>query len=213
MNMVLLWRKRRLAMKRSAADAAVTRGDIIRAARTLFSERDFAQSTTNEIARGAGVTEGAFFHHFKGKQDLFAEVVRQLQKEFDKAVFEAAAKAPSGIQRFLTGARASLQLSQKREYLRIVLIDAPGILGHMQWKEIDTSIALEAIEPALRLLVGNKSVPKSRLRATALTMLGLLNESCFALARKDPCVAEDDVIDAVEAILKQWIATNQGAKA
>lgn len=211
--MVLLWRKRRLAMKRSAADAAITRGDIIRAARALFSEKGFAQSTTNEIARGAGVTEGAFFHHFKGKQDLFAEVVRQLQKEFDKAVFEAAAKAPPGVIRFLTGARASLQLSQNPEYLRIVLIDAPGILGHMQWKEIDTSIALDAIEPALRLLVGNKSVSTSRLRATALTMLGLLNESCFALARKDPCVAENDVIDAVEAILKQWIATNQGAKA
>lgn len=200
-------------MKRSAADAAITREDIIRAARKLFSEKGFAQSTTSEIARSAGVTEGAFFHHFKGKQDLFAEVVRQLQKEFDKAVFEAASNVPAGVKRFLTGARASLQLSQKPEYLRIVLIDAPGILGHMQWKEIDTGIALEAIEPALCLFAGNNSMPKSRLRATALTMLGLLNEACFALARKDPCVAEDDVIDAIEAILKQWIATNQGARA
>lgn len=213
MNIVLLWSKRRLAMKRSAADAAITRGDIIRTARKLFSEKGFAQSTTIEIARGAGVTEGAFFHHFKGKRDLFAEVVRQLQREFDSAVSEAASKVPSGIFRFLTGARASLQLSQRPEYLRIVLIDAPGILGQMQWKEIDTGIALEAIEPALHLLAGGKSVQKSRLRVTALAILGLLNESCFALAGNDSNVAEDDVIETVEAILNQWIATNQGAKA
>lgn len=198
-------------MKRSAADAAITRGDIIRTARKLFSDKGFAQSTTSEIARGAGVTEGAFFHHFKGKQELFAEVVRQLQREFDQAVSEAAAKAPPGIVRFLAGARASLQLSQKQEYLRIVLIDAPGILGHMQWKEIDTSIALEAIEPALRLLAGNRSVPKTRLRATALSILGLLNESCFALAGKDPCVNEVDVLQTIEAILNLWMATTQSA--
>lgn len=200
-------------MKRSAADAAITRGDIIRTARKLFSDKGFAQSTTSEIARGAGVTEGAFFHHFKGKQELFAEVVRQLQREFDKSVSEAASKAPPGIVRFLAGARASLQLSQKQEYLRIVLIDAPGILGHMQWKEIDTSIALEAIEPALRLLAGNKSVPKTRLRATALSILGLLNESCFALASKDPCVDEVDVLETIEAILNLWLATTQSASA
>lgn len=200
-------------MKRNAADAAITRRDIIRAARTLFTDKGFAQSTTNEIARGAGVTEGAFFHHFKGKQDLFAEVVRQLQKEFDRAVFEAAIKAPAGMTQFLAGARASLQLCQKPEYLRIVLIDAPGILGSMQWKEIDSALALEAIEPALLLLVENKPVSKSRLRATALTILGLLNESCFALARNDSVIAEDDIIDAIEAILNQWIATNQAEKA
>lgn len=200
-------------MKRSAADAAITRGDIIRTARKLFSDKGFAQSTTSEIARGAGVTEGAFFHHFKGKQELFAEVVRQLQREFDKSVSEAASKAPPGIVRFLEGARASLQLSQKQEYLRIVLIDAPGILGHMQWKEIDTNIALEAIEPALRLLAGNRSVPKTRLRATALSILGLLNEACFALASKDPCVDEIDVLETIEAILNLWMATTHSASA
>lgn len=200
-------------MKRSAADAAITRGDIIRTARRLFSDKGFAQSTTSEIARGAGVTEGAFFHHFKGKQELFAEVVRQLQREFDKSVSESAAKAPPGIVRFLAGARASLQLSQKQEYLRIVLIDAPGILGHMQWKEIDTNIALEAIEPALRLLAGNRSVPKTRLRATALSILGLLNEACFALASKDPCVDEVDVLETIEAILNLWMATTHSPSA
>ncbi|WP_430443907.1 TetR/AcrR family transcriptional regulator [Sphingorhabdus contaminans] len=200
-------------MKRSAADAAITRGDIIRTARKLFSDKGYAQSTTSEIARGAGVTEGAFFHHFKGKRELFAEVVRQLQREFDRAVSDAAIEAPPGIVRFLAGARASLQLSQKQEYLRIVLIDAPGILGHMQWKEIDTSIALEAIEPALRSLAGNRTVPKTRLRATALSILGLLNESCFALASKDPCVDEVDVLETIEAILNLWITTIQSASA
>ncbi len=193
-------------MKRSAADAAITRGNIVRAARVLFSEKGYAHSTTNEIARVAGVTEGAFFHHFKGKQELFAEVVHHLQIEFDGEVFKTAIVETDGMQRFLAGARASLRLSQQPEYLRIVLIDAPGILGHLQWKEIDTGIALQSIEPALRLLLGNNSVSQTRLRATALMLLGLLNESCFALARKDPMVAEDDIIDLVKAILEQWIA-------
>lgn len=193
-------------MKRSAADAAITRGNIVRAARVLFAEKGYAHSTTNEIARYASVTEGAFFHHFKGKQELFAEVVQQLQIEFDGEVFKTAIVETDGMERFLAGSRASLRLSQQPEYLRIVLIDAPGILGHLQWKEIDTGIAIQSIEPALQLLVGNTPVSQSRLRATALTLLGLLNESCFALARKDPFVVEDDIIDTVKAILEQWIA-------
>jgi AcrR family transcriptional regulator len=195
-------------MKRSAADAAITRGNIVRAARVLFSEKGYAHSTTNEIARVAGVTEGAFFHHFKGKQELFAEVVQQIQIEFDNAVFKTAIVETDGMLRVLAGARASLRLSQEPEYLRIVLIDAPGILGHLQWKEIDTGIALQSIEPALQLLLGNLPVSQSRLRATALTLLGLLNEACFALARKDPFVAEDDIIDAIRSILDQWIASH-----
>ena len=192
-------------MKRSAADAAITRGNIVRAARVLFSEKGYAHSTTNEIARCAGVTEGAFFHHFKGKQELFAEVVQHIQIEFDSEVFKSAIVETDGLQRFLAGARASLRLSQEPEYLRIVLIDAPGILGHLQWKEIDTGIALQSLEPALQLLLGNIPVSQSRMRATALTLLGLLNESCFALARKDPFVAEEDVIESIKAILEQWI--------
>lgn len=192
-------------MKRSAADAAITRDGIVRAARILFAEKGFSKSTTHEIARQAGVTEGAFFHHFKMKQELFAEVVRQLQNEFDAAVFKAAAVETDGVQRFLAGAKASLRLSQDSEYLRIVLIDAPGILGHMQWKEIDTGIALQSIESALRNLIGHRPASRTRLRATALTLLGLLNESCFALARKDPFVAEDDILFAIHAILTQWI--------
>lgn len=195
-------------MKRSAADAAITRGNIVRAARVLFSEKGYSHSATQEIARCAGVTEGAFFHHFKGKQELFAEVVQQIQVEFDNSVFKAAIVETDGMLRFLAGARASLRLSQEPEYLRIVLIDAPGILGHLQWKEIDTGIALQSIEPALQLLLGNIQVSRSRLRATALTLLGLLNESCFALARKDPYVAEDDIIDAIRAILDQWMVSH-----
>lgn len=194
-------------MKRSAADAAITRGNIVRAARVLFSQKGYAYSTTNEIARHAGVTEGAFFHHFKGKQELFAEVVQRMQIEYDSEVFKAAIVETDGVQRFLAGSRASLRLSQQPEYLRIVLIEAPGILGNSQWKEIDTGIALQSIEPALQLLIDKVPVSQSRLRATALTLLGLLNESCFALARKDPFVAEDDIIDSIKAILEQWIAS------
>ncbi len=53
------------------------RESILHAAARLFGERPFAQVTTVEIAREAGVARGLLNHYFQDKRGLYLEVVRR----------------------------------------------------------------------------------------------------------------------------------------
>jgi TetR/AcrR family transcriptional repressor of nem operon len=59
-----------------------TRQRILRSAARLFNRRGFADVTIDEIMTEAGLTHGGFYRHFGGKDELYAEAVRQfLHKE------------------------------------------------------------------------------------------------------------------------------------
>ena len=52
----------------------MTRKALLDAARTLFGERGYGATSLDEVAQAAKVTKGALYHHFEGKQELFAAV-------------------------------------------------------------------------------------------------------------------------------------------
>ncbi len=56
----------------------VRRGQILSAARRLFSERGFSAVSTTEIAAEAGVARGLINHYFGTKRELYVEVVREM---------------------------------------------------------------------------------------------------------------------------------------
>lgn len=61
-----------------------TREKIVEAARSLFAEKGFDRTTTAEIAREAGISEGTIYRHFKSKRELLMEcVIPVLQKIID----------------------------------------------------------------------------------------------------------------------------------
>ena len=66
----------------------------------LFMEKGFEQTTVLDIVAGlGGMTRGAFYHHFKSKEDVLNAL---LERHFgDEAVFEeaAAADVENGLQR------------------------------------------------------------------------------------------------------------------
>ncbi len=61
-----------------------TREKIVETARSLFAEKGFDRTTTAEIAREAGISEGTIYRHFKSKKELLMEcVIPVLQKIVD----------------------------------------------------------------------------------------------------------------------------------
>jgi TetR/AcrR family transcriptional regulator, transcriptional repressor for nem operon len=54
-----------------------TRERIVRSARRLFNRRGFAEVTIDEIMTAAGLTHGGFYRHFKTKDELYSEALRQ----------------------------------------------------------------------------------------------------------------------------------------
>lgn len=61
--------------------ALATREKILKAAADLFAVKGFHNTKLDDVRREAGVTTGAFFHHFRDKDDLgFAVLDRHMQK-------------------------------------------------------------------------------------------------------------------------------------
>jgi AcrR family transcriptional regulator len=59
------------------AEAEQTREALLAAAIEVFLERGISRATLDQIARGAGVTRGAVYWHFRDKHEIFAALERR----------------------------------------------------------------------------------------------------------------------------------------
>ena len=58
--------------------ASAQREHILDSAATVFTRRGFERATTKLIAAEAGLSEGALYHHFRGKRDLLTGVLQRV---------------------------------------------------------------------------------------------------------------------------------------
>lgn len=66
-------------VRRTPAAAQQTRLRIVAAAAVVFCRQGVSKSTLEDVARQAGVTRGAVYWHFKGKQELLGELLESRQ--------------------------------------------------------------------------------------------------------------------------------------
>ncbi|MGW7528783.1 ScbR family autoregulator-binding transcription factor [Streptomyces sp. NPDC054783] len=71
------------------ARAAQTRAQVLAAAAELFAERGFPHTSIAGIAEQVGMTKGALYFHFRDKEDIAAEVVRELYDRWRELAEEA----------------------------------------------------------------------------------------------------------------------------
>jgi AcrR family transcriptional regulator len=63
-----------------------TRARIMEAAIKLFSTRGYNKASVDDICEEAGISKGAFYHHFKSKQALFLSLLDGWLQFVDNAV-------------------------------------------------------------------------------------------------------------------------------
>jgi len=68
------------------ARAIKTRDRILREAAQMFALKGFHDTKVDELIKAAEVTSGAFFHHFKGKEDLGFAVIDYHMEERCRAL-------------------------------------------------------------------------------------------------------------------------------
>src|SRR3954470_24740324 len=127
------------ASRRTQAERSeATRGALIEAARPLFAVRGYAGVGTEQIVRAAGVTRGALYHHFEGKEGLLAAVYEQIEADLaERIVARAGAVGDDGpLAELAAGVDVLLDAARDPEVHRIVLLDAPAVLGWERWREI-----------------------------------------------------------------------------
>ncbi|HVN14225.1 MAG TPA: TetR/AcrR family transcriptional regulator [Anaerolineales bacterium] len=63
-----------------------TRAKIMKSAVDLFSVRGYTTASVDDICKEAGISKGAFYHHFESKQALFLALLDGWLKTIDNAI-------------------------------------------------------------------------------------------------------------------------------
>jgi AcrR family transcriptional regulator len=92
------------------------RGRLARCALELYSERGFEQTTVEDIAERAGVTERTFFRHFADKREVLFDGSAELQQRLVDAIASAPADLPPIEVVGRAFAEAGAMLEQRREH-------------------------------------------------------------------------------------------------
>jgi len=68
------------------ARSAATRQALLEAAERLFATRGYLAVSVDEMCRAAGVSKGAFYHHFPSKQAVFLALLEAWLQRLQKAL-------------------------------------------------------------------------------------------------------------------------------
>src|SRR5262245_23772368 len=110
-------------------DPEARRQAILAAALAVFTAEGFAAAKLDHVAERAGVAKGTIYLHFKDKQDLFEQMVREAVSPVI-ARLEALAQLPDmPVDMILQGMfnlfRTEVLGTQRKDLLRLVLTEGP----------------------------------------------------------------------------------------
>ncbi len=184
--------------------SAATRQRLVTAARELFGARGYADVGTEEIVRAAGVSRGALYHQFRDKADLFAAVAEEIEAEIVERIAADAAGAaadPAGVLRI--GARLFLDACAEPEVERIILLDAPAVLGWEAWRDLAGRYGLGLVQLALQTAMDAGAIIHQPVVPLAHVLTGALNEGALYVARaEDPPAAREQCAVIFDRILR-----------
>jgi AcrR family transcriptional regulator len=185
-----------------AEQIAQTRAALVLAGRTLFGRAGFAATSVDDLAREAGVTTGALYHHFPTKAALFEAVFELIHAELMAASGQAAQGADGVVEALAAAFDAFLDKVLEPDVQRIIITDAPAVLGPARFTELDERYAFAAIVAALQAAARSGALRADDPPTLARLLLGMLTRGGMLIASAaDPVTTRDSVAATMRAIL------------
>jgi AcrR family transcriptional regulator len=161
-----------------------TRARLLETGRELFGSRGYQDTSLDDLVAAAGVTKGALYHHFNGKDDLFRAVFEQIKREVSEQV-GSTFLGSDPWQALLAGCQAMVDAQLDPAVRQIVLLDGRSVLGWDRAREIDARYTTAVLRGALRRAMQSGVIERRPLRALALMLNGALGEACFYVVDSD----------------------------
>lgn len=200
--------KRRTQAERSAA----TRVALVEAARRLFAAQGFAGVGTEAIVREASVSRGALYHQFADKTELFAAVLEDVERDVSQHLAEVAgAAAEAGfVEVMLAAQEAWLELCERPDIQRIVLVDGPSVLGWIRWREICQPHVLGLIRALLDQGIAAGQVEQQPVVPLSHALIAVADEAALYVASAaDPATARREMVDVTRRFLSALTTTTE----
>ena len=195
-------------MDRRQDRGQATRDQLVTEATRLFAERGFDATSVEAVLDAAGVSRGSLYHHFKSKDALFEAVLDAAEVRIGEATLIAAAGAgPDPVDVLRAGALEWIRLAGDPVVQRIVLIDAPAVLGWERWREIEEQNALGNLRLAMQAVADDGRIDAALVDPFAHMLLAALNELALMVARADDtATAQRQAEVAVDELLTRLLA-------
>lgn len=188
-----------------------TRAKLIRAARKAFATKGYAAASMDELTAEAGLTRGALYHNFGGKQGLLQAVVDQIDQEMVERMLVAQARAASRWEGLLEEGVAYIEMALEPEVQRIMLLDGPAVLGDpSQWPNQNACLLRTA--QTIQILIDEGAVKPVDAEAAARLINGAaLNAALWIAAAEEPRAVLPKAIEAFRQLATGLLRTSDPA--
>jgi AcrR family transcriptional regulator len=188
----------------TAEEAARTERKLRKVARSLFAKHGFAGASAEEIAHAAGLTRGALYHHFGGKEGLFERVLEDVMRELHDRLRRAGGRAKDPLLALRAGIHEYLEACSEDAVRRVVLVDGPSVLGWARWREMDLELGLGLLRRALGAAMSAGFLEPEPLDVLSHLLAGALIDGAMLIASSpgDPKLRKS-VEEALFRMLRQ----------
>jgi AcrR family transcriptional regulator len=189
-----------------AAQGRATRGQLIEVATGLFAEHGYEGTSIEAVLAAAGVSRGALYHHFAGKEALFTAVLEAVSNRVTADVTEVIGGCTDPVDALRTGALAWIDLAGDPVIQRIMLVDAPSVLGWEQWRAMDEGRTVAATRAMLQAVSDTGRLRAELVGPFAHMILAAIDEAAMDIARApDSRAAVAEGRQAVEEFLNRLL--------
>ena len=189
-----------------AAQGRATRSQLIGVATGLFAEHGYEGTSIEAVLAAAGVSRGALYHHFAGKEALFTAALEAVSDRVAADVTEIISGCTDPVDAVRTGALAFIDLAGDPVVQRVMLVDAPSVLGWEQWRAMDEGRTVGAMRAMLQAVSDTGRLPAELVGLFAPMILAALDEAAMVIARApDSRAAVAEGRQAVEEFLARLL--------
>lgn len=179
----------------------VTRLALISAARRLFVEKGYAETATPDIVAAAGVTRGALYHHFEDKKALFRAVIEQEAMAVASDIDRDAVSAATPREALISGASAYFAAMAVEGRARLMLLEAPAVLGVERTAEIDRENAEDRLLEGLSDYLG-EAASADEVRALTHLLSSAFDRAVVEIAGGgDPTLYEAAITRLIDGLI------------
>jgi AcrR family transcriptional regulator len=181
-----------------------TRHALVDSALDLFTKRGYAATSLDEVAKRARVTKGALYHHFSGKQALFEAAFDAVENTVMTRLAEIVVGPGDPWERSMNGIRHYVDICLDPSYQRIVIHEAPVVMGWERWREAEDHFSFGLVRAAIQALVDADIIEELSVEVSARLLFGALTAGASVIARADdPKKAGADVAATIIRMLER----------
>ncbi|WP_285753760.1 TetR/AcrR family transcriptional regulator [Lentzea sp. NBRC 105346] len=181
-----------------------TRQALVDNAIELFTKRGYAGTSLDEVVKRARVTKGALYHHFNGKQALFEAAFEAVETAMLARLSKIVTAPGDPWETAITGLRAYVRECLEPSYQRIVIHEAPVVMGWERWREAEEHYSFGLLRTAIQMLCDAGEIDEDLpVEITTRLLFGSLSAGASTIASSpDPKKVSREVERAIVRVVE-----------